>query len=67
MLPEMLGSLFHLADNFALEFMAILALIWFGALGYVIVRKISALVRRGHAAKLQPSACGNLAEAALER
>lgn len=67
MLPESIISLFHLADNFALQFMAVLALIWFATLGYVIVRKLSVLVKRFRGARVEAEAYGKLAEAVAER
>ena len=67
MLPESIASLFNLADNFGLEFMAVLALIWLATLGYVIVRKVSALIGRFRTARLQADPYRGLAEAVAER
>jgi hypothetical protein len=53
MLPETITSLFGVADKFAVETTAVLALIWSGTLGYVIVRKVSSLVRRLRAARTE--------------
>jgi len=56
MLSQTIASLFKLADNLGLEFMAMLALIWFGTLGYVITRKIVGLVSAPRRRKLSPTA-----------
>jgi hypothetical protein len=64
MLPETISSLFNLADNFTLELMAVLALIWLGTLGYVIVRKVSGLIQGVRTARVVASEpYGKLAEA----
>ena len=46
MLPETIRSLFDVAGNYGLELMAVLALIWFGTLAYVILRKVARFVTR---------------------
>jgi hypothetical protein len=50
MLPDSFNSLFAIADNFALELSIGLALIWLATLGYVAVRKVSAILKRSGSA-----------------
>jgi hypothetical protein len=61
MVHQTLPSLFTLANNFGLEIMALLAVIWIGTLGYVIVRKIVGLVKRHRRAPVGTEAQGSLA------
>ena len=67
MLPETITSLFNLADNYAVGFMAVLAFIWSATLGYLIVRKVAGLIARVRTARVEAEPYGNLEEAVAER
>jgi hypothetical protein len=64
MLTETLIALFAAGNNYALELMIVLALIWAGALAYVVVRKLSRVVMARAEAGAEP--CRSLAEAGTE-